>query len=158
MTSTAETAHRDAINALTAAATTAELAVAIATFTHLDKPGFPNDLADGRYYDGTFFATMTGGQLQVTQVHQLPRHTMALWAELDEEQRAARDREQFLAEEADERRGPGQPPIGRPVPVRLPAWLITKLDRTAEAEGTSRARLIRDLITEALAARNGRPA
>jgi hypothetical protein len=153
MTATARSAHQAAIATLTAATTTAELAAAIDGFTALDKPGFPNQLPDGRYYDGAFFATMTGGVLQTTLVHHLPAATMTLWEQLSEEQRVAREREQLLTDEADDRRGPGQPPIGRPVPIRLPAWLIADLDHLAKQEGTSRARLIRGLIGEALAAR-----
>lgn len=153
MTSTAQTAHQATIATLTSATTTAELAAAIEGFTTLDKPGFPNDLGDGRYYDGFFFATMTGGKLHTTQQHQLPAATLNLREQLGEEQRIERQQAQLIAGDDEERRGPGQPPIGRPIPVRLPEWLIADLDRLAEKEGTSRARLIRGLIGEALTAR-----
>lgn len=153
MTTPAQADHQAAYDALTSATTTDELAAAIATFTRMEAPGFPDDLADGRYFDGFYFATMTSGKIAVTKAYSLPLATMNLWEQLHVQQRAGSERVQMLAEDDAERRGPGQPPIGRPVPVRLPAWLIESLDREAEAEGKTRARLIRDLITEARAAR-----
>jgi hypothetical protein len=143
--------HDAAIATLTGATSTVELAAALRGFTRLDKPGFPNDLPDGRYFDGFFFATIADGQPAVTQIHALPVHTMELWSQLDEEQRDQDEQDLLIDDVHAERRGPGQPPIGRPVPVRLPSWRIAQLDRDAEDAGVDRAKLIRALIAVAYA-------
>lgn len=157
-TTTPAAAHRATMATLTEATTTEQFAAALAGFTHLDQPGFAYDLPDGRYFDGGFFCTVVGGERAMTQVHSLPVHTYDLWMKLHEEQLVQREVDGLLSDLEDERRGPGQPPIGKPVPVRLPEWLITKLDADAKAAGISRARLIRDLIGEAYAARRAHAA
>jgi hypothetical protein len=48
------------------------------------------------------------------------------------------------------KRGPGRPPIGRPVQVRLPAGLLTRLDAWADRNGPSRAEAVRILLDAAL--------
>jgi hypothetical protein len=40
----------------------------------------------------------------------------------------------------------GRPPEGRPVAVRLEPELIAALDRRAHARGTTRAKVLRDLV------------
>lgn len=144
-------AHTTAIAALAGATTTTQLAAALNRFQNLDIPGFPNDLPDGDYYDGFFFATKHHGDLAVTQHHQLPVATRELWAQLDDEHRAAADRAIVLADLDAERRGPGRPPVGKPLPVRLPDWRRRIITADAAAVGVKDAELIRWLVGEAYA-------
>lgn len=136
--------HATAIATLTNATTTEQLSAALAGFTRLDAPGFPDDLADGRYFDGFFFATKIDGQLAVTEMRSLPDRTADLWAQLDREQREQAEEEQLVT---DVRRGRGRPQIGRAISVRLPDWRIQALDRDAKAAGVERPELIRALIS-----------
>lgn len=140
--------HRAAIAALTTATTAEEFAAAFSAFTKLDKPGFPNDLADGHYFDGFFFATMTGGHLAVTQMRELPDRTTDLWARHEESKR--HDSEliaEGLAGLAEgNRRGRGRPAIGPSIPVRILPWRLKVLDEDAKAVDVERAALIRALI------------
>lgn len=52
--------------------------------------------------------------------------------------------------ELEEERGPGQPAIGRPVPIRFSADVLAKLDARATDAGVSRAEIVRRLINTAL--------
>ena len=52
--------------------------------------------------------------------------------------------------ELEEERGPGRPEIGPAIQVRLPENLLTKVDARADAEGVSRAEMIRELLAKAL--------
>lgn len=47
----------------------------------------------------------------------------------------------------------GRPRAGTPILIRIPADLLAVLDSAAAAAGTTRAQLLRELLTEALAAR-----
>jgi len=44
-----------------------------------------------------------------------------------------------------DRRGPGRPKIGERVTVRLPAAMLERVDALAEADGITRAEMIRRL-------------
>lgn len=123
--------HTAAIARLTAATDISRFAEAY-DFQQLDTPGFPDDLADGNYVDGYFLATVRSGELTVTQIHQLPPATFALWQEHETATR-----------------GPGQPAIGKPFPVRLATWRRAMIARDAEAAGVPDAELIRWLIATA---------
>jgi hypothetical protein len=137
--------HRAAIATLTDATTAEQFAAAFTMFAKLDKPGFPNDLADGQYFDGFFFATMTGGNLAVTPMRDLPDRTTDLWARHEEGKR--RDSE-LIAEglAGGDRRGRGRPAIGPMIPVRILPWRLKVLDDDAKAVDVERAVLIRALI------------
>jgi len=115
-----------------------------------------DDAPDGHYSNGYHLFTKHGGEVAATAIHSLPNRTLDLWARLDEERRTQSQTRRLVDEAAAERGGPGQPPIGRPVPVRLPEWLITLLDTEAAETGISRAQLIRDLVMEAHATRRAR--
>lgn len=138
-------AHTALINRINGVTTTAQLAAVLDNITRLDRPGFPNDLADGDYYDGFFFATMRDGKLAVTQHHHLAPHVSTIWAELDEQQRADRHAAQDADRaERDARRG--RPEIGRAVEIRMPDWMIRMVDRYADQHGLTRAEAARSLI------------
>jgi len=49
-----------------------------------------------------------------------------------------------------EGQGPGRPPVGEPITVRLPPGLLKDVDRHADAAGMSRAAYLRALIAAAL--------
>ena len=49
-----------------------------------------------------------------------------------------------------EERGPGRPEIGPAIQVRLPEALLAAVDARADAEGVSRAEMVRMLLAEAL--------
>lgn len=147
--------HAAAIATLTDATTTSQLAAAVAAFTDLRQdaepgtaPGVPDDAPDGQYFNGFHLFTKTSNQLHATEVRSLPRHTLDLFAQLDQERRNEREEEQLVAEV---RRGRGRPQIGRAISVRLPDWRITALDRDAQAAGVDRPELIRALIGAAYA-------
>lgn len=144
-------AHQAAIATLTAAITTDQLAATLTAWQQLDRPGFPDDLGDGHYFDGTFLATKRGAELAVTQIHQLPTATMDLWQRLDIEQRNTRERDQLLADLDAEQTGPGRPAIGKPFPVRLPDWRRRIITADAAAAGVKDAELVRWLIGQAYA-------
>lgn len=154
------TTHEAAIATITTVTTTDQLADALATWIELRDParpgsaaGVPHDAPDGHYTNGYHLLTKTGGRIQATAIRDLPDETLALWQQLDDERRDRADVQRMADEVAAERRGPGQPRVGRPIQVRLPDWLITALDEEAAATGTTRAKLVRDLIQEARAAR-----
>ena len=46
--------------------------------------------------------------------------------------------------------GPGRPPIGPAITLRLPADLLKQLDRRAKRDGVTRAELVRQLLSDAL--------
>lgn len=48
------------------------------------------------------------------------------------------------------KRGPGRPEIGPAIQVRLPEDLLAAVDARADAEGVSRAEMVRMLLAEAL--------
>ena len=48
------------------------------------------------------------------------------------------------------RQGPGRPPVGEPITVRLPPGLLRDVDRHAAAAGMSRAAYLRALIAGGL--------
>lgn len=50
----------------------------------------------------------------------------------------------------EEERGPGRPEIGPTIQVRLPENLLTQVDARADAEGVSRAEMVRMLLAKAL--------
>jgi len=50
----------------------------------------------------------------------------------------------------EEERGPGRPEIGPAIQVRLPEDLLAAVDARADAEGVSRAEMVRMLLAEAL--------
>jgi len=146
-------AHTAAIATLTDATTTEQLAAALNNITDLrvgaapgTAPGVPSDAEDGTYYNGFHFLTKIGSRILATAAHDLPQHTLILWEQLQQEQRDQREQTQLADELAQERRGRGRPRIGRPVPLRLPDWRITDLDRDAQAASVDRAELIRALI------------
>lgn len=140
-------AHTDLIDQINAVTTTADLATLLAGITHLDRPGFPGDLADGNYFDGFFFATFEGGRRAMTQIHQLAPHVLTIWGELDADQRdadyAAKD---AARAEIDAARGRGRPEIGRLVQIRMPDWMIRLVDRYADEHDMKRAEAARHLI------------
>ena len=61
--------------------------------------------------------------------------------------------ERYFGELEDER-GPGRPEIGPAIQVRLPENLLTKVDARADAEGVSRAEMVRTLLGEMLGREN----
>lgn len=142
-------AHHAAITTLTTTDTTTTLAAALAQWRPLDKPGFPDNLPDGNYFDGYFFATKTNGELAITQIHALPPATHDLWGRLVDEQRAAREQSEMTTALAEESRGPGRPPVGKPFPVRLPAWRRAILAADSATVGVKEAELVRWLINQA---------
>lgn len=139
---TAHTALIDRINAVT---TPAALAAILASITHLDRPGFPDNLPDGAYFDGLFIATVTAGRLATTQIHQLAPHVLTVWGELDARQRDV-DHSAADANRAERDARRGRPEIGRPVQIRLPEWMIRLVDTYADAHDMSRAEAARHLI------------
>jgi hypothetical protein len=145
-------AHDAAINALASTTSTTDFAAALDTWQRLDAPGFADDLPDGNYFDGYFFATKRGAELAVTQIRQLPFGTLELWQQLEDGQRAAGDREHVLAEMDAEQRGPGRPAVGKPFPVRLPDWRRRMITADAAYVGVKDAELVRWLIGHAYAA------
>lgn len=63
----------------------------------------------------------------------------------DEDRAAVVDAQQLAAGQ----RGPGRPPVGPPVNVRLPEWIVTLLDSEVTAgHASSRADLIREILTD----------
>jgi YD repeat-containing protein len=149
------TDHTTALTPITNATTTHELAAALETFTDLRTdddpgraPGVPYAAPDGKYFNGYDLFTKSDGHVAATRIHDLPRHTISLWTQLNNEQREQREDEQLIAEVTEQRRR-GRPSIGRPVSVRLPAWRIRTLDRDAEAASVERADLMRALISYA---------
>lgn len=57
--------------------------------------------------------------------------------------------ERYFGELEDER-GPGRPEIGPAIQVRLPEDMLAAVDSRADAEGVSRAEMVRMLLAEAL--------
>lgn len=55
--------------------------------------------------------------------------------------------------ELEAERGPGRPEVGKPINIRLGAKLLSAVDQAREVSGQSRADLLRDLVSQALAAR-----
>ncbi len=53
--------------------------------------------------------------------------------------------------EIEDERGPGRPPVGPAIHLRLPLGLLERIDTAAAARGTTRAEAIRDLLTVAMA-------
>nr|WP_221382482.1 hypothetical protein [Actinoplanes polyasparticus] len=156
----AATAHADAISTVIAASTVAELCAALDQFGDLRRgatpgtaPGVSDDAPDRHYTNGYHLFTKRGRDVAATAIHSLPNHTLELWARLDEERRTHSETRRLIDDAAAERSGPGQPPIGRAVPVRLPEWLITLLETESREAGISRAQLIRELVMEGRAAR-----
>jgi hypothetical protein len=153
--------HSAAIDSLVGAETPAALGAALDAFRDLRSeaapgtaPGVPWDAEDGHYFNGYHLFTKAGDELAATAINMLPPRTLDLWAALDRIQREQAETRDVVRGGQDG--GPGQPPIGRPTPIRLPEWLITSLDNEAKAEGISRARHVRNLILEARAARAAR--
>ncbi len=142
-------AHTQDLDDLTSATTTTEFGEQLATWRHLSSPGFPNDLPDGRYFDGFFLATKRGDELAVTRIHQLPLGTLDLWQRHDDELRDEHDRDTVLAELDKEKRTRGRQPIGKPFPVRLPDWRRRILATDAAAIGVPDAHLVRWLLAQA---------
>lgn len=147
-------AHTAAIATLTNATTTTELATALAAITDLrtdaapgTAPGVPADAPDGTYQNGYHLLTKTGPTVSATAIRDLPQQTIDLWTQLDQESRDQHEQERLTNDLAEERRGRGRPAVGRAIPVRLPDWRITVLDRDAAAAGIGRAELVRALIT-----------
>ena len=68
------------------------------------------------------------------------------WLLLNEHDEAV---ERYFGEVAEER-GPGRPEVGPAIQVRLPGDLLARLDTRAEAEGVSRAEMVRQLLETAL--------
>lgn len=48
--------------------------------------------------------------------------------------------------EAGTRRGPGRPPVGKPIPVRMPADLLRQVDSFAAEYGVPRAVMVRAMV------------
>lgn len=151
-------AHHTALNRITAATTTAELAAALDTIKH-ESTGLKFEGPDGTYWDAKagFFVTYLDGQFAMTQVHQaLPAATMTLWGQLEDERRAVAEQQNAAAElAADDQDAArrGRPSIGDVVQIRLPKWLLKLVDAEASAEGLKRSEYIRRLIVEARTAR-----
>lgn len=150
-TTAAAIANKQLIDRLNAAATVDELAAVLATIADIRPgdgraPGFPTDSADGDYYNGHLFATFAAGRYAMTEMRHLNQSTLALWNELDQRNRAAAAEERDAARTARADRGRGRPEIGRRVEVRLPEWLIAIVEARADAEGVTRADVLRALV------------
>jgi hypothetical protein len=50
----------------------------------------------------------------------------------------------------EDERGPGQPAIGKPVPIRFDPSILARVDARATGEGVSRAEMVRRLVDAAL--------
>lgn len=135
--------HTDLIARINATSTPDQLAAILATITHLDRPGFPDNLPDGDYFDGLFIAThQAGRRIGITQIHHLAPYVLTLWGELDAQQQTDQADDDATAGEA--RRG--RPEIGPRVPVRMPSWMIRLVDQYADRHGVTRAEAARALI------------
>lgn len=140
-------AHDAAVATLIGATTTAELAAALATWQHLDEPGFANDLPDGRYYDGVFFAVKRGRELAATKLSGL-HGVLVLWSQLAAELRADTERAEVVEQVGEPNRG-GRPAVGKPLLVRMPDWRRAMTKADAAAAGISEAELVRWLVGQA---------
>lgn len=153
MTRTADTAHEDLLHRICATTTAAELAAVFDTVTFLDKPGFADDLPDGDYCDGAYFATFCGGQRTFTLVRGKPAGIFdGIWHLWDELERTRRDERNAARAQADETEAArrGRPAVGDKVQTRFPAWQLAAIDQYASRRDISRAEAIRELAMAGL--------
>lgn len=148
-TQTAEAAHNTIINRLRAATTPAELAGVLADITELNTPGFPDNSADGSYFDGRFIATFASGKSRMTDIWAIGHDFITLLGEIQLSRKADRDAQrdaERATADTEKLARRGRPEIGRPVQIRLPEWLLDTIDRYADAHDLSRAEAMRKLI------------
>jgi hypothetical protein len=135
--------HNRAVQRITDATTTRDLAEALAEWQDISEdgraPGVDMTGDDGRYFNGYHFLSKFGTEVAATDIHSLPLATNELWAKLHQEQR----------EQAE--RGPGRPAIGERIAVRFPAWRQHLLEKNADELDVKTPELIRWLVGEAYA-------
>lgn len=152
MPTLAQTQHEAFLARLDNAADPGEFARILAEITHIGPidgtaPGFPTDATPGTYYNGMhFMTTAADGSTWYSDKHQMSPRTMELWQQAADVQRAE---DWWIADaqrQVAERNRRGRPEIGRPVEIRLPAWMIHSIDQYAEAHDLKRAEAIRQML------------